>query len=88
MVVIHLGFQFCDDSNINRDVYVPNPNCKEFAKYEWIGQIMGACLRGRENLVLALPSFVWKKLVGERVSWTKDYCTVDSATVCICLFNR
>ncbi|XP_045157953.2 E3 ubiquitin-protein ligase HECTD3-like isoform X2 [Mercenaria mercenaria] len=73
--------QFCEDSNINRDVYVPNPSCREFPKYEWIGQIMGACLRGKENLVISLPSFVWKKLVGERVSWVKDYSTVDAATV-------
>lgn len=34
-----------------RDMYVPNPSCKEFAKYEWIGQIMGAALRGKEFLV-------------------------------------
>lgn len=73
--------QFCEDSNVNRDVYVPNPSCKEFQKYEWVGQIMGACLRGKENLVLALPSFVWKKLVGERVTWTKDFATVDASAV-------
>lgn len=34
-----------------RDMYVPNPSCKEFAKYEWIGQIMGAALRGKDFLV-------------------------------------
>ncbi|KAL4235652.1 E3 ubiquitin-protein ligase HTD3 [Mactra antiquata] len=73
--------QFCDDSNINRDVYVPNPSCKEFAKYEWIGKIMGACLRGKENLVISLPAFVWKKLVGERVSWARDFSSVDAAAV-------
>lgn len=32
-------------------MYVPNPSCKDFAKYEWIGQIMGAALRGKEFLV-------------------------------------
>ncbi|KAK3585008.1 hypothetical protein CHS0354_024922 [Potamilus streckersoni] len=73
--------QFCEDSNINRDVYIPNPSCKDFSKYEWIGQLMGACMRGRENLVLTLPSFVWKKLVGERVTWSRDYHTVDAAEV-------
>ena len=30
-----------------------------------------------------LPSFIWKKLVGERVSWSKDYVTVDAAEVSI-----
>ena len=44
---------------------------------------MGACLRGKENLVISLPSFIWKKLVGERISWSKDYSTVDAAEVCI-----
>ncbi|KAK3091187.1 hypothetical protein FSP39_017814 [Pinctada imbricata] len=73
--------QLCEDANVNRDVYVPNPSCREFQKYEWIGQLMGACLRGRENLVLALPSFVWKKLSGERVHWTRDYHTVDATEV-------
>lgn len=40
-----------DDLNVNRDTYIPNPACKEFLKYEWIGQLMGACMRGKENLV-------------------------------------
>ena len=74
-------FQLCEDSNINRDVYVPNCDCKEVLKYEWIGQLMGACLRGRENLVMTLPVFFWKKLVGERVTWENDYTTVDSTAV-------
>lgn len=38
-----------------RDMYVPNPSCKDFAKYEWIGQIMGAALRGKEFLVSFQP---------------------------------
>ncbi|XP_025062554.1 E3 ubiquitin-protein ligase HECTD3-like isoform X1 [Alligator sinensis] len=64
-----------------RDMYIPNPSCKDFAKYEWIGQIMGAALRGKEFLVLALPGFVWKQLTGEEVSWTKDFVAVDSVLV-------
>ncbi|XP_075791963.1 E3 ubiquitin-protein ligase HECTD3 isoform X1 [Pelodiscus sinensis] len=64
-----------------RDMYVPNPSCKEFAKYEWIGQLMGAALRGKEFLVLALPGFVWKQLTGEEVSWGKDFPAVDSVLV-------
>lgn len=32
-------------------MYVPNPSCRDFAKYEWIGQLMGAALRGKEFLV-------------------------------------
>lgn len=64
-----------------RDYYVPNPSCKEFQKYEWIGQLMGAALRGKDFLVLALPGLVWKQLTGETVSWTKDFPAVDSVLV-------
>ena len=31
--------------------------------------------------ILSLPSFVWKKLVGETTSWTRDFPTVDAAEV-------
>ncbi|XP_053738800.1 E3 ubiquitin-protein ligase HECTD3 [Synchiropus splendidus] len=64
-----------------RDYYVPNPSCKEFQKYEWIGQLMGAALRGKDFLVLALPGLVWKQLTGEAVSWNKDFPAVDSVLV-------
>ena len=40
-----------EDSNINRDVYVPNNACQDWDKYEWIGKLMGACFRSKENLV-------------------------------------
>lgn len=74
--------QLHDSSNVNRDAYVPNPSCKQFGKYEWIGMLMGACLRSnREHLVLSLPSFVWRQLVGEKVTWSRDFMTVDSAQV-------
>lgn len=74
--------QLHDSSNVNRDAYVPNPSCKQFSKYEWIGMLMGACLRSnREHLVLSLPSFVWRQLVGEKVTWSRDFLTVDSAQV-------
>nr|XP_054765264.1 E3 ubiquitin-protein ligase HECTD3-like [Lytechinus pictus] len=68
-----------DDSNINRDVYLPNPSCRQFAKYEWIGMLMGACLRSREHLVLSLPAFVWKLMGYEHVTWSRDFKTVDAA---------
>ncbi|XP_040984023.1 E3 ubiquitin-protein ligase HECTD3-like isoform X2 [Aquila chrysaetos chrysaetos] len=64
-----------------RDLYVPNPSCRDFPKYEWIGQLMGAALRSKEFLILALPALVWKQLAGEEVSWSKDFATVDSELV-------
>ncbi|XP_048588290.1 E3 ubiquitin-protein ligase HECTD3-like isoform X2 [Nematostella vectensis] len=74
--------QLHDSSNVNRDTYLPNPSCKELAKFEWIGMVMGGCLRsGREHLVLSLASYTWKQLVGERVSWSRDFQSVDFAQV-------
>lgn len=74
--------QLHDSSNVNRDAYVPNPSCKQFTKYEWIGMLMGACLRSsKEHLVLSLPSFVWRQLVGEKVTWSRDFMTIDLAQV-------
>ena len=43
-------FQSQDDT-VNRDMYVPNPSCTEYHKYEWLGKLMGACIRGKECLV-------------------------------------
>lgn len=31
--------------------------------------------------VLALPGLVWKQLIGEAVSWSKDFAAVDSVLV-------
>ncbi|XP_074642491.1 E3 ubiquitin-protein ligase HECTD3-like [Tubulanus polymorphus] len=70
-----------EDSNVNRDVYIPNPSCKDFMKYHWIGQLMGACFRSKENLVLSLPQFTWKQLGGETVTWSRDFVTIDTAEV-------
>lgn len=52
-------------------MYVPNPSCRDFAKYEWIGQLMGAALRGKEFLVSSLgctPSDQPGVLEGRRAS--------------------
>ncbi|GFO48138.1 E3 ubiquitin-protein ligase hectd3 [Plakobranchus ocellatus] len=70
-----------DDGNVNRDCYVPNPSCTDYDKYEWIGQLLGACFRGREILILSLAPYIWKRLVGESYSWVQDFPTVDAAEV-------
>ena len=44
-------FQKSMDSNNHRGMYIPNPTCTEFHKYEWIGKMMGACFRSKEYLV-------------------------------------
>ncbi|XP_059151600.1 E3 ubiquitin-protein ligase HECTD3-like [Physella acuta] len=70
-----------DDGNVNRDCYIPNPSCLCLDKFEWIGQLMGACFRGKEILIVSLAPYVWKRLVGESYSWTQDFPTVDAAEV-------
>lgn len=70
-----------DSSNVYRDAYVPNPSCRDFAKYEFVGKLMGAMLRSHESLVLSLSQFVWKQLIGDPVSWARDFISVDSAEV-------
>jgi hypothetical protein len=50
-------------------------------EYEFVGKLMGACLRSKETLALFLAPFFWKKLSGENISWRNDFVTVDSAQV-------
>uniref|UniRef100_A0A2C9LR03 HECT domain-containing protein n=1 Tax=Biomphalaria glabrata TaxID=6526 RepID=A0A2C9LR03_BIOGL len=70
-----------EDGNVNRDSYIPNPSCHSLEKYEWLGQLMGACFRGKEILILSLPPYVWKRLAGESYNWSRDFATVDAAEV-------
>lgn len=70
-----------DSSNVYRDAYIPNPSCTQFTRYEFVGKLMGAMLRSHESLVLSLPQFVWKQLVGDSVTWARDFISVDSAEV-------
>lgn len=70
-----------DSSNVYRDTYIPNPGCQLKSKYFFLGQLMGAMFRSQESLVLSLAPFTWKKLVGEQVTWSRDFMSVDSAEV-------
>ena len=70
-----------DSSNVYRDTYIPNPGCQLKGKYFFLGQLMGAMFRSKESLVLSLSPFTWKKLVGEQVTWSRDFTSVDSAEV-------
>ncbi len=70
-----------DSSNVYRDTYIPNPSFTRKDKLYFVGTLMGAMFRSQENLVISLSQFVWKKLVGETVSWTRDFISVDSAEV-------
>ena len=70
-----------DSSNAYRDNYIPNPSCSDFAHFAFVGQLMGAMFRSQECLALSLPQFLWKQLVGEPVTWSRDFVSIDSAEV-------
>ena len=63
------------------DCFIPNPGCDDVRMFYWLGVLMGGVLRSDESLTLALPPFVWKLLVGEHVTWAKDYVAIDEAAV-------
>ena len=48
--------------------WVPNPDCHDVPKLTFCGQLMGACIRSVENLVVDLPPFIWKKIAGSPVT--------------------
>ncbi|EDO36112.1 predicted protein, partial [Nematostella vectensis] len=64
-----------------QDSYLPSPSCTEWSVYEWLGKILGALYRSDENMTLTFPPFLWKLLVGEHVTWAKDFVDVDEAAV-------
>jgi E3 ubiquitin-protein ligase HECTD3 len=70
-----------DSSNVYRDTYIPHPSCSLKDQYFFVGQLMGAMFRSQESFILSLSQLVWKQLVGEPVSWTRDFVTIDSAEV-------
>uniref|UniRef100_A0A8C5HZZ3 E3 ubiquitin-protein ligase HECTD3-like n=1 Tax=Gouania willdenowi TaxID=441366 RepID=A0A8C5HZZ3_GOUWI len=69
------------NSSDAKDYYIPNPSCREFHKYKWLGQLMGAAFRGKDFLALTLPSLVWKQLTGDAIKWSSDFRAVDSVLV-------
>lgn len=49
------------DLNTFKDTFIPNPSCNYFDEYEFIGKLMGACLRSKETLALYLAPFFGRK---------------------------
>jgi hypothetical protein len=49
--------------------------------FNWLGKLMGAAYRSDESLALYFPPYVWKLLVGEHVTWGKDFSGVDAVAV-------
>jgi hypothetical protein len=63
----------------NQDKWVPNPACKSpehLRVFNFIGALMGACLRSSSPLELDVPSLVWKPFVGEACTLS-DIMAID-----------
>ena len=62
-----------------RDRYVVNPSCTsptQLALLEFLGVLMGCCMRTGVHLTLDLPSFVFKQIVAEKLTLT-DLQNID-----------
>lgn len=67
----------------SRETFVLQPTVVapvDLSMYQFVGRLMGGCLRSAEPLSLYLPSLIWKSLVGEYPDVT-DLERVDASTV-------
>jgi hypothetical protein len=72
-----------------RDLWVPHPRCmtdprlaeRMLPLFYFVGMLMAGCLRGGELLPLAMPSAVWKALVGETPTLAEDMPAIDAGFV-------
>ena len=60
-------------NNINKkgeykDKYTINPKSEEFSQFEFLGILMGLCIRTGVYLPVNLCSLVWKKIIGEKIN--------------------
>ena len=50
-----------------KDKYTINPKSEEFSQFEFLGILMGLCIRTGVYLPVNLCSLVWKKIIGEKI---------------------
>jgi len=60
-------------NNVNKkgefkDKYTINPKSEEYSQFEFLGFLMGICIRTGVYLPLNLCPLVWKKIIGEKVN--------------------
>ena len=58
-------------SAIGKDNFVINPqklSSHDLSLYNFLGLLMGVCIRTNTNLSINLPAIVWKQLVGQRLT--------------------
>lgn len=78
----------------SRDTFVLSPAVHspiELGMFQFLGRLIGGCLRSAEPLSLSLPSVAWKALVGELPDISDleriDVCTVQSLQYIANLIN-
>uniref|UniRef100_A0A6B2L0G6 HECT domain-containing protein n=1 Tax=Arcella intermedia TaxID=1963864 RepID=A0A6B2L0G6_9EUKA len=65
----------------NRDKFIASPNAKsdeELRMYRFLGQLMGMSVRTGVLMILDLPSFVWKPLLGRSLN-SEDLHSIDQS---------
>ena len=60
-------------NNVNKkgeykDKYTINPKSEELSQFEFLGFLMGICIRTGVYLPINLCSLVWKKIIGEKIN--------------------
>jgi other hect domain ubiquitin protein ligase E3 len=58
-------------SEKGKDNFALNPrklSSRDLSLFNFLGVLMGICIRTNTNLAVNLPSLVWKQLVGQRLS--------------------
>ena len=60
-------------NNLNKkgeyqDKYTINPKSEEYSQFEFLGFLMGICIRTGVYLPINLCSLVWKKIIGEKIN--------------------
>lgn len=59
------------NSENGKDNFVLNPqkvSQHDLSLFNFLGILMGVCIRTNTNLCINLPSIVWKQLVGQRLT--------------------
>jgi len=67
------------EHGLNMDKFVPNPRQRSslaLEMFQFVGKLMGVSLRYGLNLPFEFPSFVWKQLLGETITFS-DWRTID-----------
>lgn len=69
-----------DSEQVGKDKFVIQSGStgqKELSRFEFLGILMGVCIRTGANLILDLPQFFWKQLVGQKIT-LDDLFEIDS----------